>query len=162
VNATDETVIAQGSDVSGRVIVANLALLGRFKGRVQAEGAVRIGADAQVEAQVQASSVQVSGQFEGQIRARVLSFAHGARAKGSFFCERLLLNDGAVVDGAFNLDPPAEEPAVEAAPKAASAPAKPAAAPAKAAAAATAPVDDVEDEDVEDEEEDEVAAKPAR
>jgi cytoskeletal protein CcmA (bactofilin family) len=150
VNAT-ETVIAQGSEVSGRVVVGDLALLGRFKGNVQAEGAVRIGADAQVEAQVQANTVQVSGQFEGQIRARVLSFAQGARAKGKFFCERLQLNDGAVVDGAFNLESAAQEsPAVQ--PVQAAVPAAPAATPA---------VDDAEldDEDVEDEAEAEVAAK---
>ena len=164
-NAT-ETVIAQGSEVSGRVIVGDLALLGRFKGNVQAEGAVRIGADAQVEAQVQANTVQVSGQFEGQIRARVLSFAQGARAKGSFFCERLQLQDGAVVDGAFNLESAAESPKVAApAPRTAATPAAPPAAAAKKAGAAETPaVDDadLDDEDVEDEPAAEVAAKPAR
>ena len=166
-NAT-ETVIAQGSEVSGRVVVGDLALLGRFKGNVQAEGAVRIGADAQVEAQVQANTVQVSGQFEGQIRARVLSFAQGARAKGRFFCERLQLHDGAVVDGAFNLESAAPEVAAPA-PKTAAKPVTPAAQAAPAAAkkagpAETPAVDDVEldDEDVEDEPEAEVAAKPAR
>lgn len=105
-NAIVETIIAPGSEVSGRVVVGDLALLGRFKGDVQAEGSVRIGAEAQVEAQVQATNVQVSGRFEGQIRATVLTFGQGARARGTFFCERLLLSDGAVVDGAFNIDEP--------------------------------------------------------
>jgi cytoskeletal protein CcmA (bactofilin family) len=157
VNAT-ETVIAQGSEVSGRVVVGDLALLGRFKGNVQAEGAVRIGAEAQVEAQVQANTVQVSGQFEGQIRARVLSFAQGARAKGKFFCERLQLNDGAVVDGAFNLESAVQEsPAVQ--PVQAAAPAVPAAAPVVQAATPAVDDADLDDEDVEDEAEAEVAAK---
>jgi hypothetical protein len=124
-----------------------------------------------VEAQVQANTVQVSGQFEGQIRARVLSFAQGARAKGRFFCERLQLHDGAVVDGAFNLESAAQEsPEVAApAPKTAAKPATPAAPAAPSAAkkagpAETPAVDDVEldDEDVEAEPEAEVAAKPAR
>lgn len=116
-NAIVETIIAPGSEVSGRVVVGDLALLGRFKGRVQAAGSVRIGEDAQVEAQVQAANVQVSGRFEGQIRAHVLTFGQGARARGTFFCERLLLSDGAVVDGAFNIEEPALEPAVLAAPE---------------------------------------------
>lgn len=116
-NAIVETIIAPGSEVSGRVIVGDLALLGRFKGKVEAEGSVRIGEDAQVEAQVQAANVQVSGRFEGQIRATVLTFGKGARARGTFFCERLLLSDGAVVDGAFNIDEPALEPAIVAAPE---------------------------------------------
>lgn len=92
-----------------------LIVQGRVKGQVTVTGWVRIGRSGHVEGTVKARSVEVNGGFSGEIRAQLIVFGESAKADGTFACERLMIKDGAVVDGAFEQTPPASPPPAEAA-----------------------------------------------
>jgi cytoskeletal protein CcmA (bactofilin family) len=103
--AETRAVLGDQTEFSGKMTGRDLTILGRFEGEVALTGALRIGRDSVVKAQIQAADVEVEGAFEGEIRAGRLAFGETARAKGVFMAERLSMREGARVDGAVNLPP---------------------------------------------------------
>ena len=88
-----------------------LIVQGRVNGQVTVTGWVRIGRTGHVEGTVNARSVEVNGGFSGEIRAQLIVFGESARADGTFVSERLMIKDGAIVDGSFeHVLPPAPPP----------------------------------------------------
>jgi cytoskeletal protein CcmA (bactofilin family) len=104
-------VLGDGATLKGRVAGKDITILGRFEGTIDVKGTVRIGRQALVKAEVRAQAVEIDGEFEGEIRTSRLSFGETARAKGAFRADRLRIMDGALVDGAMNLDAAAPKPA---------------------------------------------------
>jgi cytoskeletal protein CcmA (bactofilin family) len=91
-----------------------LIVQGQIDGQVTVTGWVRIGRSGKVEGTVKARSVEVNGSFSGEIRAQLIVFGESAKADGTFVSERLLMKDGAVVDGSFEQAPPSAPPPAEA------------------------------------------------
>jgi cytoskeletal protein CcmA (bactofilin family) len=52
-----------------------------------------------MRARVQASVVELEGDFEGELRAETLRVTSSARARGVFAAERLSIEEGAVLEG---------------------------------------------------------------
>jgi cytoskeletal protein CcmA (bactofilin family) len=109
-------VFGEDSRLSGEVSGQDFTILGHFDGTLRATGRLRIGPAAVVRARVTASSVEIDGDFEGEVRSDLLRFSTTARAKGVFLADRLSLQDGARVNGPVNLPAapataPAEVPA---------------------------------------------------
>jgi cytoskeletal protein CcmA (bactofilin family) len=131
-NAHDVSVLGEDTSLSGRIKGQDLMILGRFEGELTLTGRLHLGPKAQVNATVRAESVDVEGTFDGEIRAKALTFAPSAQARGLFLADRLGIREGAVVQGAFNLAtqsdarpvPKADEPKA-AEPPVATAPANP-------------------------------------
>jgi cytoskeletal protein CcmA (bactofilin family) len=103
-------VLGEGAFLSGTVRGQDLKVLGRFEGELHLEGKLHVGPKGQVAARVRAAEVVVEGEIQGEVRAGALTLAETARARGTFVAKRLLVKEGATVEGAFN-PTPAPEPA---------------------------------------------------
>ena len=97
---------AFGTDATlvGRVTAKSVRVLGRFEGRLDASGDVFVAGSGRVKARVRARSVRLEGEFEGQILAERLVFGPTARASGAFLADRVCIEEGALVDGVFNIE----------------------------------------------------------
>ncbi len=98
-------VLGEQSSLSGRFVGQDLTVLGHFDGDLKAQGVVKIGRQATVKATIEAGAVEVEGAFEGEIRTSRLFFGATARAQGVFLSERLMIQDGAIVEGSVNQPP---------------------------------------------------------
>jgi cytoskeletal protein CcmA (bactofilin family) len=111
VNARDEStqagacMLGEDATFTGQIEGRDVTILGRFKGKLQLLGRLKIGRNARVEAEVRAVTVEINGEFVGDIKARSLVFGETARARGTFISERLGMREGASVSGSF---PPPE------------------------------------------------------
>lgn len=109
------SVLSEESTLSGRITGQDVTILGGFDGELEVHGRLRVGPKARIRAKVKAGSVEIEGDFEGEVRTPSLSFGETARARGVFLADRLGIRDGAQVNGGFNLTsekaaPPAPEP----------------------------------------------------
>jgi cytoskeletal protein CcmA (bactofilin family) len=102
-STNDVSVLSEDASLAGRISGQDLTVLGGFEGEINVRGRLRIGPNAKVNAKVKAESVELEGQFEGEIRTKTLTVAPSARARGLFLADRLAIREGAVVEGAFNL-----------------------------------------------------------
>jgi cytoskeletal protein CcmA (bactofilin family) len=90
-------------DVSGD---EDLMIQGRVDGKVNlAKHNVTIGSDGRVKADVQARTVVVEGEVEGDLRAQEqIILRHTAKVEGSITAPRVVLEDGAVFRGGIEMD----------------------------------------------------------
>jgi cytoskeletal protein CcmA (bactofilin family) len=102
-NGQDVSILSEDASLSGRISAQDLTILGGFEGEVVVRGRLRVGPNAKVKAKVKAESVEVEGHFDGEIRAKALSFAPSAHARGLFLADKLGIREGATVEGSFNL-----------------------------------------------------------
>jgi cytoskeletal protein CcmA (bactofilin family) len=107
------TTIGPGMTVKGELKgEGSIVMLGVFEGDIVLEGALHVGPDARVDANISAASIVVAGVVRGNLAAhtRVEILASGSLTgsvrSGSFAAE-----DGAVVKGELWIEPPAEAPA---------------------------------------------------
>jgi cytoskeletal protein CcmA (bactofilin family) len=83
----------------------DLVVEGRIEGRVTLVGHLVIAPDGIVEADVDASSVEVRGTVRGDIVAtRSITIERGARVAGNVRAPRVMIHDGAHFDGAVEMD----------------------------------------------------------
>jgi cytoskeletal protein CcmA (bactofilin family) len=102
-NAHEVSILGEDTSLSGRIKGQDLMILGTFEGELSLSGRLQLGPKAKVNARVRAESVEVEGKFDGEIRAKALTFAPSAKARGLFLADRLGIREGATVEGAFNL-----------------------------------------------------------
>jgi cytoskeletal protein CcmA (bactofilin family) len=114
-----EARLSEGAVFDGRWKGNDIAVQGRLEGELTLTGRLRIGRTGAVLGRVQADSVELGGEFTGEILARLIVITESARARGTFVSERLIVKEGAIVDGAF------DRPKAETAPAAVAAPAQP-------------------------------------
>ena len=103
-NGQDVSILSEDASLSGRITAQDLTILGGFEGDVVVRGRLRVGPNAKVKAKVKAESVELEGTFDGEIRAKSLSFAPSAHARGLFLADKLGIREGATVEGSFNLE----------------------------------------------------------
>jgi cytoskeletal protein CcmA (bactofilin family) len=94
--------VGEDATFSGRFRGHDLVVLGRLEGDVELKGSLRVGKQGHVKAKVKAASVDIEGEFEGEVRADTLSLADTARSKGTFIAKRLNVREGAILEGAVN------------------------------------------------------------
>jgi cytoskeletal protein CcmA (bactofilin family) len=110
--AAKGAVVGEGAVLTGKVRGQDLTVLGTLEGELQLEGKLHVGPRGRVAAQVRAAEVVVEGEIDGEVRAAALTLTETARARGTFLAKRLLVKEGALVEGAINpASPPAERPA---------------------------------------------------
>lgn len=103
--------VGEGAVLSGKVRGRDLTVLGVVEGELHLEGRLAVGAGGRVAARVRADEVVVDGQIEGDVRAASLTLGETARARGTFRAKRLVVKEGAVVEGAINPGAAEDEPA---------------------------------------------------
>jgi len=101
-----ETFLDQNAVCDGKLEGTNITLRGRFKGTLNVSGLLRIMAGSDIDASVTAGRVEIDGGFRGEIRADVLHVFEQARASGTFRSKRLLVREGAKLDGEFEIGEP--------------------------------------------------------
>ena len=99
-----ESTLSADLNVSGIISGQDLAVLGQFEGELRLAGQLRTGGSSRVKAVVKARSVEIEGEFEGEVRAESLRLMRTARVRGSFVAARLVIEEGAFVQGAVNRD----------------------------------------------------------
>ena len=100
--APQAATIGEGAAFTGKVRGHSLTVLGTVEGEMQLEGRLHVGVSGKVNAKVRASEVVVEGQIDGEVTAAALTLTETARARGTFVAKRLVVREGATVEGAFN------------------------------------------------------------
>jgi len=125
----DSAIVDRHATLTGRVSGDDLIVLGSLEGDLQLSGRLHTAAGSRLRAKVHASVVEIEGDFEGEIRAATLRVSATARARGTFVAERLVIQEGAVLEGAVQApavpEPPATRAAAAAEPSPPDAPAEP-------------------------------------
>lgn len=99
-------VIGPALVVMGRIRgKGDLRVEGVVEGEIALEGDVSLGASATVVAPVSGRSVEVEGELHGSVSAtHDLVVRSGGRVRGDVRASRLSIDDGAVIDGALEMD----------------------------------------------------------
>lgn len=103
------TIIGSDTVIKGEMTAEHRArILGRFEGTIKAKGHVEVADKATCQADVQAKIVQIDGGMHGNILAsdRVQLNAT-AQMKGDVMASKLVVADGACLDGHFRVGPEA-------------------------------------------------------
>ena len=101
-----DTIIAQGIIIDGEISGSEPILIeGHVKGKVTLEALVTVAEQGVVEADIDTTQVQISGQFTGNVAAgeRVEITASG-RVVGDIRAPRILIADGAGFKGHIDMD----------------------------------------------------------
>src|SRR5918992_4673342 len=104
--SVDAAVVDRHTALSGSVSGHDLIVLGSLEGDLRLSGRLHIAAGSRLKARVQATVVELDGEFEGELRAQTLRVTATARAKGVFMAERISIEEGALLDG--DVQAPAE------------------------------------------------------
>jgi cytoskeletal protein CcmA (bactofilin family) len=96
------TLIDAAADVEGTLKGADARILGRFKGDVALTGRLLMGEGSRVEARMAADSVEIAGEFKGEVSARSVTLTEKARVQGSVEAQVLVVRDGAQLNGAVS------------------------------------------------------------
>jgi cytoskeletal protein CcmA (bactofilin family) len=105
--------LSEGAAFDGHWKGGDIAVAGRLEGELTLTGRLGVGPTGSVLGRVRADSVEIGGEFTGEIQARLIVIGESARARGTFVSERLIVKEGAVVDGAFDkLKAPLAAPAI--------------------------------------------------
>ena len=110
-NSTDKTqpainMISQGTIIDGSLISKNdVRISGRVDGEVKAEGKVILANEGYVNGNVNAGEADVAGTVEGELNiSKRLILRQSARIKGDIQTKVLLVEEGAVFEGACRME----------------------------------------------------------
>src|SRR4029079_5553480 len=115
------TLLGKGSEFEGKLsFEGQVRIDGRYSGQIATKDTLVIGEGAKVNAEIQAGTVIVNGQVEGNIKATVMVELHPpARVKGSIETPALSMDKGVIFEGSGKMEnlqgakggPPAPAPA---------------------------------------------------
>jgi cytoskeletal protein CcmA (bactofilin family) len=96
------TIIDAQADIEGTLLGKDAHVLGRFKGQIELTGRLVLGESARVDANVSADTIEIAGEFKGQLKARSLSVLEKGRVEGTIDAQRLAVREGALLNGTVN------------------------------------------------------------
>jgi cytoskeletal protein CcmA (bactofilin family) len=99
---TSITIIDAQADIEGTLHGKDVHVLGRFRGQIDVTGRLVLGEGARVEARVAADAVEIAGDFKGDLKARSLSLLEKGRLDGTVDAQRLVVREGALLNGSVN------------------------------------------------------------
>lgn len=113
--ADKATLIDAKAEVQGKLTGTDARILGRFRGELELQGRLTTGEGSHLEARVKAESVEIGGEFEGELTVKKLLLLEKAWVRGNIAAEVLGVREGARLDGAVNAvgAPAAKAPAAE-------------------------------------------------
>lgn len=100
------TLLGKGSEFEGKLsFEGQVRIDGKYSGHINTKDTLVIGEGAKVSAEIQAGTVIVNGQVEGNIRATVLVELHPpARVKGSIEAPALSIDKGVLFEGTCKME----------------------------------------------------------
>jgi cytoskeletal protein CcmA (bactofilin family) len=96
------TVIDAHADIDGTLKGKDAQILGKFRGQIELTGRLVLGEGARVEASVTADTVEIAGEYKGDLKARSLSVLEKGRVDGTIDAQRLAMREGALLNGTVN------------------------------------------------------------
>lgn len=105
--ATTKTVIGPSLIFKGEFSAdEDLIIEGRIEGSIaHHKKHLTIGEQGRVKADIHAASVIILGKLEGNIHSEgTVSLAKGCNVKGNIFCNRIVMEDGAIFKGTIDMD----------------------------------------------------------
>ena len=99
--SSEVTVVGQGARLEGTIVSAgSLRIDGQVKGKINADGDVVLSSQSQVEADINANNVSVSGRFKGNIVVKSKAeLARGGRVDGNITSKTLVVAEGSTFSG---------------------------------------------------------------
>lgn len=99
------TVIGPDAEFKGDLSFdKGVKILGRFEGRISTKGDLFVASDGKLQADVEAGTISVEGEINGNIAAQdLIELKNSARLQGDLRCERLVVVDGARFVGHCNV-----------------------------------------------------------
>ena len=105
------TLVDAHADIEGKLKGRDIRILGRLRGEITAAGRLVLGQGCKVEAKVVAEAAEVAGELKGDLRARVVTLAETAQVEGKVDAHKLVVREGARLNGAVNAGEAATGPA---------------------------------------------------
>ena len=106
-DGTAERWLAVDASMTGSMVFkdpVNLQINGRFDGTLDAKGNLSIGEKADVKAAIKGEAVTISGTVNGDITATVrVELTGTARVRGKVTSPRVIMQDGAVLNGTLEM-----------------------------------------------------------
>lgn len=96
------TVIDANTQIEGKLKGQDARILGRFKGEIELSGKLYTGETSRVEATALVDSAEISGAFDGSIKAKTLVLLEKATVTGQVDTQSLAVREGAHIDGGVN------------------------------------------------------------
>jgi cytoskeletal protein CcmA (bactofilin family) len=114
------TLLGKGSEFEGKLsFEGQVRIDGRYSGQIATKDTLVIGEGAKVNAEIQAGTVIVNGQVEGNIKATVMVELHPpARVRGSIESPALSIDKGVIFEGTCKMENPSNGATVSKAPPA--------------------------------------------
>lgn len=100
------TLLGKGSEFEGKLsFEGQVRIDGKYSGQIATKDTLVIGEGAKVNAEIQAGTVIVNGQVEGNIKATVMVELHPpARVKGSIETPALSIDKGVIFEGSCKME----------------------------------------------------------
>jgi cytoskeletal protein CcmA (bactofilin family) len=93
------TILDSTASFEGKMVGNNITVQGRFKGDIEASGVLRIVEGSDIDANIKAARVEISGSFRGEVQAESLQLLEQGRASGTFRAKKLSVSEGAKLNG---------------------------------------------------------------
>jgi cytoskeletal protein CcmA (bactofilin family) len=98
------TIIAHGTAIKGDMqLKCHLHIDGEIEGTIQTDGNVVIGKSGVAKGDIQASSISISGRFEGSLDGDVVEILEGGKLFGTVISKELVIESNAVFEGESRL-----------------------------------------------------------
>jgi cytoskeletal protein CcmA (bactofilin family) len=103
------TILDSTATFEGKMVGSNITVQGRFKGDLEASGVLRIVEGSDIEANIKASRVEISGKFNGEVQTDTLHLLESGCASGTFKAKKLSVTEGAKINGDLEVGDPARK-----------------------------------------------------
>lgn len=115
-------ILGKGSEFEGKLTFEGTVRIdGKFSGEISTSDVLVIGEGARVQAEINAGSVVINGEVQGNVRAKTsIELHHPARVRGNLETPQLSIDKGVVFEGTSKMEglekPAARAPAMPVAP----------------------------------------------
>ncbi len=113
IDEREVTVVGPGATLEGNIVSAgSLRIDGQVKGEISSDGDVILSPQSQVEADISAENVTISGRFKGNITVKgTAELTRGGRLDGNVTSKTLIVQEGGVFQGQSTME---QQPAPQA------------------------------------------------
>ena len=110
-----DTVIGQGAEFKGNLTIkGSVYIYGRVEGNIKADERVTMGVNGLVKGHVMARNVEIAGKVQGNVQATYrVELMPTCSITGDVKTPRLVISDGAVFEGSYEMEHVEDSRAVE-------------------------------------------------